>query len=390
MATTTHRSFRPLSRAALAAAIGIGVSSAAIACGGGSGSATSGNPLTSGALRDVVVQPTTGRDDHTATPVGPGQVLLAGGVDTVNGGFLATAERFRPLPEDFRPTTQPMTIARARHTATLLRSGDVLIAGGENNNGPLAGGEVFDEGADVFVPTTAMTLARVGHQATALANGLVVMTGGNAGAAPHALIEIFDPGVRQFAPAGNLAAGRTGHQSVLLNDGRVMILGGRLANGNVTSTIEIYDPRPGFQFSRETTNPMSVPRADFTAIRLGNGGILIAGGTDGVNVFDSVEIFNPVTEVTFVLAATLSAARTEATATTIIDGRVLIAGGNGGGEVNADLFDLFDSSIVGAAGGQNFANPRFAGHTAALLSDGSVLIHGGPGASGVTAELVQF
>jgi hypothetical protein len=69
---------------------------------------------------------------HTATLLTNGQVLIASGeVSLEEAGFdtLATADLNNPDSGTFTPTDN-MTTARFYHTATLLPSGRVLIAGG--------------------------------------------------------------------------------------------------------------------------------------------------------------------------------------------------------------------------------------------------------------------
>jgi len=78
------------------------------------------------------------RQDHTATLLSDGNVLIAGGqagTDISTGGF---AELFNPLTEDFTPvqsadesgTVAPMPVARESHTVTRLPDGRLLIVGG--------------------------------------------------------------------------------------------------------------------------------------------------------------------------------------------------------------------------------------------------------------------
>jgi len=119
---------------------------------------------------------------HTATLLPNGKVLIAGGEDTgpLPGNPPAvfnTAEIYDPATGVFTPTAN-MTAAREQHTATLLDNGQVLIAGGANSSGVLNSAEIFDPASSTFSPTASMTSARQGQAAIALSNGQVLVAGG--------------------------------------------------------------------------------------------------------------------------------------------------------------------------------------------------------------------
>src|SRR5437588_39524 len=84
---------------------------------------------------------TTPRIGHTATLLPSGKVLVAGGG---GGVLLAQAELYDPATGTWSPTGS-MAIARSGHTATLLPSGKVLVAGGSNGSGVSASAELYDQ-----------------------------------------------------------------------------------------------------------------------------------------------------------------------------------------------------------------------------------------------------
>ncbi|HEX9604323.1 MAG TPA: kelch repeat-containing protein, partial [Myxococcales bacterium] len=149
---------------------------------------------------------TVGRRLFTATVVGTGKVLLAGGAAT------ATADLFTlGAPSTVAPTTSGMLVTRFGHTATLLTSSTattacptatatsscVLIAGGNSNLGKTW--EIYDASTNTF-PRNATTagadlvlLARQFHAAAAFANGKVLLAGGSDGATAQSTTEVFDP-----------------------------------------------------------------------------------------------------------------------------------------------------------------------------------------------------
>ena len=163
---------------------------------------------------------------------------------------------------------------RVYHTATLLRDGRVLIAGGATVDAPTAGAELFDSTALLFIPTgTTMTDARAGHGATLLPSGTVLLTSGidafnpdgSSGFAPTA--ELYDPASDTFRrTAGDLTQTRAGHSQVLLSDSTVLLLGGGTGDGStISATAEIYDPSTD---SFAAVSPMSTTRGLVAAIPL--------------------------------------------------------------------------------------------------------------------------
>jgi hypothetical protein len=81
------------------------------------------------------------RELHTATLLPSGKVLVAGGVG--NTGYLGSAELYDPAT-GLWTATGSMGRPRYVHTATLLPSGNVLVAGGYNSNGYLGSAELYD------------------------------------------------------------------------------------------------------------------------------------------------------------------------------------------------------------------------------------------------------
>ena len=110
-------------------------------------------------------------DGFAAAPLANGKVLLSGGyaeeVDVVTAG----AELYDPSTGTFVPTGN-MTMPRYYHTATPLGDGTVMIAGG-GSSGYLpdiasASAELYDPATGAFSRTGDMTTARRNHTATLL------------------------------------------------------------------------------------------------------------------------------------------------------------------------------------------------------------------------------
>src|SRR5437762_14285532 len=77
-------------------------------------------------------------------------------------------------------TTGSLGAARAVHTATLLPSGKVLVAGGYNGS-LLSSAELYDPATGTWTATGSLGTARELHTATLLPNGKVLVAGGNSG-----------------------------------------------------------------------------------------------------------------------------------------------------------------------------------------------------------------
>jgi large repetitive protein len=220
-----------------------------------------------------------------------------------------------------------MGVARAAHTATRLRGGDVLVAGGFGEGDPLASAELYNATSDSFTPIADLTTPRQSHTATPLPHGRVLITGGYGPDGPLRSAEIYDPSTQRSTAAGRMAARRAGHEAVRLEDGRVLIVGGVGPSFAFLETAEIYDPPTG-RFS--ATGAMSVPRESHTTTLLPDGRVLVTGGHVGregdLRLHASAELYDPATG-RFARANDMSVPRHKHDAVGLADGRVLIVGG---------------------------------------------------------------
>ena len=312
------------------------------------------------------------RYDPTATLLGNGDLLVAGGLD-LSGGAVAQAELYDPSTATFAPTGV-MLSARVQHTATLLGTGEVLFAGGLDSTGnPLSAAELYDPSSGSFGQAGAMAHARSRHSATELEDGTVLIAGGVGSGGPVSATELYSSQSAGFAEGGAMITARADHTATLLPNGLVLISGGVDANGNPIGAAELYDPASA---SFSATGSMITARTGHTATLLEDGTVLIVGGTDasGSAIFGA-EIYNPAS-AGFTAAASMISARSLHTATLLADSTVLIAGGVDAAGNTLASAELYDPSQAAFAADGAMSSPHV-NHAASILESGDVIIAGG-------------
>jgi MYXO-CTERM domain-containing protein len=139
------------------------------------------------------------RGAHTATPLGGGLTLIAGGltktvggtfpnaIDIYSDGALGGVKGFLPQQAVNQKDLGSLATGRASHTATLMATGDVLIAGGFNPGSAISAVEVFSQQTWAFSPlSVTVPMAARGDHAALLVNAgesigaghTVLVTGG--------------------------------------------------------------------------------------------------------------------------------------------------------------------------------------------------------------------
>ena len=242
---------------------------------------------------------TINRDSNTATLLANGKVLVAGGNCGTNGqnrkGSLSETDLYDPATGLWSATARLIT-ARDEHTATLLANGKVLVAGGFNNGyvlSILSYPELYDPATGLWSTTGSMKAARASHTATLLANGKVLVLGGrNSNNIAISSAELYDPATGLWSTTGSLTNARYDHTATLLSNGKVLVAGG-YNNGYLTSA-ELYDPTSG-QWNR--IGSLSTGRYGHTATLLANGKVLVAGGGNNLagsyDSLSSAELLQP-------------------------------------------------------------------------------------------------
>jgi hypothetical protein len=217
----------------------------------------------------------TPRYGSTATLLGSGKMLIAGGQyeDQKFGDFIAqsSTELYEPTTNGFAAAAD-MNTARDDATATLLSSGKVLIAGGEDDTASsLPSTELYDPATNIFAAGPAMNTARDDATATLLSSGKVLIAGGQGNNGSYlSSTELYDPATNHFAAPGHTAvmhSARYATTATLLTSGKVLIAGGADTNGHGLSSTELYDPATN-SFAGADIAAMRHHRFDAVAILL--------------------------------------------------------------------------------------------------------------------------
>ena len=199
---------------------------------------------------------TTAREEQSATLLPGGKVLVAGGLGA-SGGSLSSAELYNPVTGTFTRTGS-MTTPRATHDATLLPDGDVLVtAGVVPANGVFS--ELYHPATGQWSAATSglgaqATCSQVreclsASTATLLGTGNVLVAGGLTGLASNpgttTSAMLYHPATNTWTPTGPMSTSRMFQTATLLPDGQVLVAGGTTFGSHKThflASAELYTP----------------------------------------------------------------------------------------------------------------------------------------------------
>jgi hypothetical protein len=194
------------------------------------------------------------RYDLSAILLRNGKVLLAQGYDA-DRNLVPQADLYNTATGKLEAAGS-MVLPRCFASMTQLSNGAVLFTGGARCDDPerpaIKGAEIYDP-ATKFKRVGDLGLARVCHTATLLKDGKVLIAGGSTAmiyGVSHHTAEIYDPERASFTPTGDLTKARSCASAILRDDGTVIVKGGYSRSTTEGAQIdlidsEIYDPKTG-------------------------------------------------------------------------------------------------------------------------------------------------
>lgn len=184
------------------------------------------------------------RYQHRAVLVGQESVLITGGAGDAESR--RSAETFDVNTHTFVQTDR-MNVDRVMHTSTVLADGRVFTF----SNGL---GEIYTPAVRKFslVPGAAAPNIRDEHTATLLKDGSVLIAGGGMPDFSEDVLGapvLFDPSQSTYTNLNLYSelVNRAGHAALQLPNGQVLLTGGRSVHAQATPAIVLYDP-PGRTF----------------------------------------------------------------------------------------------------------------------------------------------
>lgn len=204
------------------------------------------NPAT-GSFASVPPMPQA-RADGIAETLLDGHVLIAGGVDA-GGYYLKCSVLFDPSTTTFSagPCLEGVPYGLDLPASARLADGRVLVSGGWTSR--LGGSQEVSNDAELYDPQTnrftahAMAYKRVGHTATMLPSGAVLVAGGmNDWGIMNPVSELFEPSATAFHAGPVMTTPRYQHTATALPDGSVLIAGGETlsSQSSWTTAAELY------------------------------------------------------------------------------------------------------------------------------------------------------
>lgn len=378
---------RVLTVAALASTL------ATVGCGGGS-SSKGGSASTAAAATSGSLTMSQARAEHTAVLLPSGEVFVAGGFDVTGAPMKSTVI----ISTTGVKAGPDLASPRVGHSATLLSSGEVLIAGGQSDKQGqqvLSSSEVFDPLTSTISAGPSLGSARSRHAAMNYFQGqseYVLFAGGVDAlpAAPRASVayvssaEVLDTATMTVTPiAAALTEAQAGAKVARLDSGDLLIVGGEGQNGPAVAQV--------FDVQAQTFAAVNAAVAARSGAAVASRGreVLVAGGNSLNGKESSSEVFDSTTQ-TFAQGVTLGEARSDATATVMTGGKIVLVGGRSATGASKAV-EKVEGTALGQAtvsAAQDLAQARYA-HASVAMGADKVIVIGGYDQAGVPLASIE-
>lgn len=258
----------------------------------------------------------------------------------------ATAFAATPPP----PTTVSSTLPGSAATVQLADGTQLTVGGCAPYHCPsvLTSAAIYNPKTKTTTPTGSTVTGHASATATLLASGQVLLAGGCTGrlcGKDNPTSELWNPATGRWSTTGSMltspVSGLTPRNAsaVLLANGRVLVAGGL----NYEAVAQRYDPATA---TWTATTPMTAPRESFTLITLTSGKVLAAGGCDDYycqSILRSAEIYDPISG-TWTATGNMRQARYDHSATLLSSGQVRVTGGLNTSGVTATPDEIYTQS----------------------------------------------
>ncbi len=226
---------------------------------------------------------------HEIVKLLDGRILAIGGYTY---DYSKLEEQTLRMCEVYDETTDKWSIVdsmktrRSSHSATLLKDGKVLVAGGGISPNPLASCEIYDPVQNKWINAAPMNIARENHNAVLLPDGkvLVIAGYGKDNIFPTRSVELYDPVLDKWKIVDSIKVGESAGSAFILDDKYILLVG---SNSNQTLIWEIYDYT---EFRSKYVGYVNTKSFSNNKIQLVDGRVLVTGGVMTINS----EIYYPV------------------------------------------------------------------------------------------------
>jgi N-acetylneuraminic acid mutarotase len=267
-----------------------------------------------------------------------GLLYAVGGID-LNGNPLDSTEVYDPRYAAYGWSALAGNLQTPRYglAATTGSDGLLYAVGGRDTSTIYGVTEAYDPTAPFAgwfaLPT--LNTPRYEHALISAADGKLYAIGGIArNAATLGTVEVYDPNAStpKWTAGKSLKTPRFRFGAVAAPDGKVYAIGGGNSSGAVFNSVEVFDPSHATLGWSALPASLNTARKDLTATVGANGRLYAIGGKDtNGNLLTSIEVYDPANPgAGWTLAAnSLNTARADCGAVTGSDDRLYVVGGTG-------------------------------------------------------------